>query len=175
VRKFKIFFLAVIAIGVGTMTMTSCSKNNSGPAKFTDSVFYSAWQPLNMTFEGVDPNTGDSAWEQVITNSKVTAAIISSGVVLTYVVEGITNAGDTVIQSADNLLVPYLSVNSIDLGWEGNNPNGALFRYVIIPGNVLTTNNVTPKQLKSMNYTEVTKLLGSTTAKQSAAGALSTQ
>ena len=172
-RKLKIFFLAVIVIGVGAMT--SCSKNNSGPAKFTDSVFYSAWQPLNMTFQMIDQNTGDSAWEQVITNSKVTAAIISSGVVLTYLVQDIPSPGDTVISSADNFLEPFLSLNTIDLGWEGGNINGVLFRYVIIPGNVLTTNNITPKELKSMKYTEVTALLGSSTAKQSAAGALSTQ
>lgn len=128
-----------------------------------------------MTFTGIDPNTSDSAWDQVITNSKVTASIISSGVVLTYVVQDIPSAGDTVISSADNLLQPFLSLHTIDLGWEGGNINGVLFRYVIIPGNVLTTNNVTPKQLKSMNYTEVTKLLGSSTAKQAAPSTLSTQ
>jgi hypothetical protein len=174
VRKLKIFFLAVIVISVGTMT--SCSKNNSGPAKFTDSVFYSAWAPLNMTFTGqYDPNNNDSIWDQVVTSSKVTASIVNSGVVLTYIIQGITSAGDTVISSADNLLEPFLYLNSIDLSWEGGNINGVPFRYVIIPGNVLTTSNLTAKQLKSMNYTEVTKLLGNTAAKQASGVSLTNQ
>ena len=161
----NIFFLAVIVISVGAMT--SCSKSNSGPAKFTDSVFYSAWAPLAMTFDGMDQNTGDSAWDQAVTSSKVTQSVVNSGVVLTYVIQYITTGGDTVISSADNILNPLLSIHTIDLTWEGGNINGVPYRYVIIPGNVLTTNNWTPKQLKSLNYTEVTKLLGNITAKQS--------
>jgi hypothetical protein len=42
---------------------------------------------------------------------------------------------------------------------------GYLFKYVIVPGSVLATNNLTKQQAKSMSYTAILKLLS--TAKTS--------
>jgi hypothetical protein len=36
---------------------------------------------------------------------------------------------------------------------------GFLYRYVIVPGSVLATNNLTKQQAKSMSFTQITKLL----------------
>jgi hypothetical protein len=174
VRKLKILFLAAIVIGL--FSVIGCSKsNNNSSSSSADSIFYSPWIELNMTFQGVDPQSGDSAFEELVPATKVTAAIISKGVVLTYVIQEINN-GDTVISNADNIFDPFLSVGTIDLLFEGSSAinNGVFFRYVIIPGNVLTTQGITPKQLKSMSYKEVTRLL-SDPAKRASPPALNTQ
>jgi hypothetical protein len=168
VRKIKIFFLAAIVIFVGAMTMTSCTKNNTTKVT-TDSVYSSNWITLAMTY-----NTTDTAYEQTFTNSGVTQNVVNEGIVLGYL-GYVASAGDTVAEIAsDYQLYTVFSVNTILLQSFVGDYSGALYRYVVVPGGVLTTTKLTPKELKSMSYTEVTKLLNST-AKQASSSALSTQ
>lgn len=166
----KIFFLAVIAIGFISVIGCKKSNNNNTVVSGKDSIYYSPWITLSMGFSQIDPGTGDSAFEQVIAAKTVTAAIVSHGVVLTYVVQGLTNNGDTVISNAESILNPFLYVGSIDL-YGLADFSGALFRYVVIPGNVLTTSSLkdySVQQLKTMSYTEVTGVLKAAAAKNAA-------
>jgi len=173
VRKLKIFIL--VAIATGLVSSIGCKKsNNTTVVGGKDSIYYSPWITLNMGFSQIDPGTGDSAFEQVIAAKTVTAAIVSHGVVLTYVVQGLTNNGDTVVSNAESILNPFLYVGSIDL-YGLADFSGALFRYVVIPGNVLTTTSFkdySVAQLKKLSYTEVNGLLKAAATKTESPGKL---
>ena len=146
-------------IGFGLGSITGCKKNyytTSG----ADSVIHSPWITLQMTYSGKDPASGDSAYGEVITAKSLTASIVSKGVVLTYMIQGLTSTGDTVISNADAILNPFLYVGSVDLYSIGNY-SGYYFRYVVIPGSIAATSfpNMTMQQIKALPYQEVTKIL----------------
>jgi hypothetical protein len=149
---------------IGLVSVIGCSKSNnnsSAPAK-TDSIYYSPWIVLQMGFSQVDPGTGDSAFEQVISAQKITAAIVSHGAVLTYVIQQIPSAGDTVISAAEAILNPFIAVGSIDVYDAFGDASGAFFRYVIIPGTVLAATaqqGISLQQLRAMPFKDVTNLL----------------
>jgi hypothetical protein len=163
VRKFKIFFLAAIVIGV--FSMIGCTKKTTTTVYTQDSVYSSSWITLAMTFSGTD-----SDYEQTISAPAVTSSILSTGVVLGYGAY-VNNNNDTVEEAALEFdMYQTFSVGSIFLQ-AGFDNSGLFYRYVVVPGNVLAATKLTPAELKSMNYTEVTKLL-STTAKQAVASTL---
>lgn len=174
-RKLKVCFL--LALAAGLVSVIGCKKSyNTTVVGGKDSIYYSPWITLSMGFSQVDPTFGDSAYEQIITAKKVTQSIISHGVVLTYIIQGLTNNGDTVISNAESILNPFLYVNSIDLytGAYGD-LSGVPFRYVIIPGNVLTTTvfkDYSSAQLKKLSYTEVNGLLKAAATKTETPGQL---
>lgn len=73
----------------GVLMLISCSKGNTGPAgpagpAGPDSVSYSSWAPLSMSYVGKDTN-GDSVFTQTITASAITSAVLSQGSVIGYV------------------------------------------------------------------------------------------
>jgi hypothetical protein len=176
VRKVKILFLAAFVIGL--FSVIGCSKSNNTTTVVKDSVYYSPW--LNISMSPTD--AGDTAFTGTISASRVTATIVSSGAVLTYLGEpGTPSTGDTAAESAVDFglytsLVPG-SIELLSLGYGADfstDNSGFVFRYVIIPGTVLETTKLTPQQLKSMSYTEVTKLLN-TAGKTGSSPTLSTQ
>jgi hypothetical protein len=164
VRKVKILFLAAFVIGA--VSMFSCSKSNNSTST-KDSVYYSPWQTVSM--EPTD--AGDTAYTGTISASKITASILNSGAVLTYLGDaGFPGTGDTAAESAvDFGLYSTLVPGSIEIQSFGylNDFSGTLFRYVVIPGTVLETTGLTRQQLKSMSFTEVTNTLHSASTKTS--------
>jgi len=165
VRTVKISLLAAFVIGL--FSLIGCSKSSNSTTVVKDSVYYSPW----MTIAMLPTDAGDTAYGETVSASNITAAIVSGGAVLTYLGEpGYPSTGDTAAESAiDYGLYSIIVTGGIQLSSFGygndfsTNNSGFLFRYVVIPGTVLATTKLTPQQLKSMNYTEVTKLLGTVT------------
>jgi hypothetical protein len=161
VRKFKIFFLTATVAGI--ISMIGCTKNNTTTVYTKDSVFTSNWTTLAMDSSA----STNGAWEQTISAPAVTASILDNGVVLGYGAY-VSSGTDTVVEQAFEFdMYQTYSVGSIFLQ-SGFDNTGLFYRYVVVPGSVLAGTKMTPQELKSMSYTEVTKLL-STTAKQAAA------
>jgi hypothetical protein len=156
VRKLKIFFLAVTVIGFVSMT-GGCKKTTNNITQGTDSVYSSGWLEITTTFV-----SADSAYEATITNSAITQSIVNDGVVLSYL-GYISSSNDTVGElAAEDYVYTLFTVGSLqvispygDLTYANS---GYFFRYVIVPGSVLATNNLTKQEAKSLSYTEITKL-----------------
>jgi hypothetical protein len=156
----KIIFPAFFAVLVfaSLFTVTSCKKTYNTVVQ--DSIYYSPWIPFKMTFD-----SQDSVYYQDFATKKLTAKIISSGVVLGY--GGYPAGKDTVIQSLSELTAFYgvqqiiwpdtIEVQSFaNLSFTAN--SGLLYRYVIIPGNVLATTslkNMSHDQLNKMKFTDI--------------------
>jgi hypothetical protein len=179
VRKLKISLLAAIVIGFISMT-GGCKKTTENITQGTDSVYSSGW--LTISTPVVTDQYGDTAYQETFTNSAITSAVVSDGVVLSYMgyteSTGTGTTTDTVAEQASEFGV-YTSyvVGSViidsyptDEGGYGDlttGTSGLLYRYVIVPGSVLATTKLTKQQAKSMSYTEITKAL--TAAKTSSA------
>ncbi len=161
-------FLIIFAI-------VSCSKGTTGPAgpkgpAGPDSVLYSAWITLNTPL-----NTTDSLYEEVITAAGLTASILDNGVVLSYV--GFPGSGtsgtDTAVFSiseSSTLNAPIsqaLFVGEIDL-YALSDYTGVLYRYVLIPGTIITNGiggvKYTKQQLQTMTYSQVRKIVSASAA-----------
>jgi hypothetical protein len=161
-------FLAFIALGFVMITMTTgCSKGNAGPAgpAGPDSVQYSGWTTLAMAYAKIDPSSGDSLFAQTITASSITSTILNQGAVIGYMLQPDPLTGDSSIINASLALVEFFNVGNIDLVSYGVNLSGNLYRYVVIPSKITTTDasgtlhTYTASQLKNMNYSDLTKIL----------------
>jgi hypothetical protein len=158
--------LLSVLVAFSALAIVSCKKGDTGPKGATgpagpDSILYSAWIPLNTQF-----NTTDSLYEQSITASGLTGSILSTGVVESYV--GFPNNGDTAVfniydpqlQATNGLFSQLLFVGEIDVYATGDY-TGELYRYVLIPGSVLTNGYngkvYTKEQLKTMSYSQIQK------------------
>jgi len=170
-KKFKLMVFAFAGI---SLVVVSCSKSSSSSStpKITDSVFYSNWITLNMTNNGPIDTLGDSSYTQSITASKLTSSILNKGAVLSYLGVPGTSSGvtDTLVLSISDVytyttggyLTQDLLPGTISL-YSNFNLNGKLFRYVLIPGSILTTNSVlkglTKEELKKVDFATVSKAL----------------
>ena len=156
-RKLKVIFSAaalVISI-VSLISVGGCTKNTNNTYQTKDSVYHSAWITLSMT-----GTNHDSLWYEDIAAKSVTAAIIRGGAVLGYV--GAASSGDTTALSASEYgLSQLLNVGNIEVQSYLTNQSGLLYRYVVIPGNVLTTTfkGFSQDQLKRMSFTDVEKAI----------------
>jgi hypothetical protein len=163
-KNLKLF--SILAAFVAFMVI-GCSKGNTGPAgpAGNANVLHSAWITLSTTF-----NATDSDYEESLTASAITSAIIDSGVVLSYlgIPGGAPNGTDTAVFSiseASTLISPIsqeLYVGGIYI-YALSDYTGYLYRYVIIPGSVLTTGafkQYTKAQIKTMSYSTIQKLIG---------------
>lgn len=155
-RKLKIFFLAVTVIGFAALS-GGCKKTYTTVVQNKDSVFSSGWQEITTTYV-----SSDSAYEATITNSAITQSIVSDGVVLAYL-GYVSSANDTVGELAgEDGVYTLFTVGSLQVispyGDLTYSNSGFFFRYVIVPGSVLATNNLTKQEAKSLSYTEITKL-----------------
>lgn len=164
-RTVKISILAVILVGL--FALVSCSKSNNSTTVVKDSVYYSPWLTIAMA----PTDAGDTIYTETISASHVTASIVRGGAVISYLGEpGFPATGDTAAESATDFgLFTTVAPGSVELSSFGlgndfsTSNSGLVFRYVVIPGTVLATTKLTPQELKSMSYTEVTKLLGTGT------------
>ena len=162
-RKVKIFFLASAVIGV--FSLIGCTKNNNTTTTVNhpDSVYTSSWVTLAFT-----PNYVDSLYEDSIMTSNITSAIVQDGVVLGYGAYIDPTSQDTVVSAALEFgIYQTFSVGKIFLQSVYDN-SGLWYRYVIIPGHVLTSKGLTPIQARALSYAEATKVFGSP-AKQASA------
>jgi len=169
----KLKFLLLAAPVIAFFSLTGCNKTTNNITQGTDSVYTSGWFAPTFTIS-VD-QYGDSTYEQLVNNAAITSAVVNDGVVLSYlgVVGNIngSNAQDTVAELATDygvyttIEVGSLLIQSlpIDEGGLGDfTQDGTFFRYVVIPGSVLATTKLTPQELKSMSFTEVTRVINST-------------
>ena len=170
-KKFKLIAFAFVGMSV---IMVSCSKSSSSPSTTVsakDTVYHSAWITLAMTINSVQTLSSgalDTIYSQTITASAITQKIIDSGLVLSYIQDLFTNDGSIVNVSnyAPSVDLSYkagsvtITTDSQGLG----DLSGASFRYVVIPGTILTTNSVlkglTKAQIKAANYGVISNAVG---------------
>ena len=168
----KLKFLLAAGVVIGMFSVTSCKKTTNNTTVVQDSIYYSAWIPLNMQLT-VDPSTGDTLYVQQITAPAITSKIVSRGAVVAYYGYP-ASAGDTVIfdeaEVGNYVGISYstgsIQVEGFNIDLSYSSSGGYLFRYVVIPGNVLTTsfNGMTQQQLNKMSFTDLQKAIN--TAKQ---------
>lgn len=155
------------------ISVTGCKKTYNTVVQ--DSVYYSSWTPLSMTLNVSSNN--DSIYFQDFNNSKITAKIISRGVIIGYF--GQVLSGDTTVSIASDWTPYYgvlqqLQVGVLDLSAFVNlsyNNGGFLYRYVLIPGNVLANSSLkdmSKDQLSKMKFTDLQQALNK--AQSSASG-----
>jgi hypothetical protein len=156
------------AVSVTALFFTvGCKKTTTNTTVVKDSIYYSSWTPLSMTLN-VDANN-DSIYSEDFNNSKITQSVVSTGAIIGFF--GIINgSGDTTALNVAELSAFYnieqqisvgdLNVSAlVDLSYANG---GFLYRYVIIPGNVLANTslaNLTKTQLQHMSFTDVQKAL----------------
>ncbi len=161
--------LALVTIAI--IGITSCSKTGdtgpAGPAGPTgpDSVFSSAW--ISLSPAGYVNSNSDSAYDQTINAPSITKKILDSGIILSYVNIGDPNGVYYIkdVSSMPNVFYEDFSVGSLYLN-AGFNFASVPFRYVTIPGNLVSGNGATRTvkgytitELKAMNYEKVMQVL----------------
>ena len=163
------FLILTATVSVTVLSMVSCKKTTTNNTVVKDSIYYSPWIAMSMQFDGTD-----SVYFESFTNSKLTASVVSSGAVLTYYGYP-SGTGDTVVLDQSTMALYTFSqvaftVDSIevqtpypyDLTYSASQGAGYLFRYVIIPANVLSSTaykNLSRDQLNHLSFTDVSKAL----------------
>jgi hypothetical protein len=166
-KNFRSLLVAAVILIVG---MISCSKGSTGPAgpagpAGPDSVVYSPWTPLALTYVAKD-----TLFEQIINAPSITKAILDSGVILSYVnfleqngtYHLVPTAGLTGIGIFEDFAVGQINIESI------KDYSTLPYRYVTIPGSLKTGNSAsaqkvkgyTIEELKAMPYEQVQLILG---------------
>jgi hypothetical protein len=166
VRKLT-FLILTACVFVILISMVSCKKTTTNNTVVKDSIYYSPWTQLSMQFDATD-----SVYYQDFTNSQITASVVSSGAVLAYFGYPGQTAGDTIVVDEATMALYYATQLSFGTGtMELETPypydlsysnNGYLFRYVIIPANVLSSTaykNLSRDQLNHLSFTDVSKAL----------------
>lgn len=157
------------------ISVSGCKKTYNTVVQ--DSVYYSSWTPLSLKLNVGSNN--DSVYYQDFNNSKITAKVISRGAVIGYF--GQVVSGDTTLSVASDWTPYYgvlqqLQVGVLDLSAFVDisySKGGFLYRYVIIPANVLANSSLkdlTKDQLSKMKFTDLQQALnkaqGSATGNQ---------
>jgi hypothetical protein len=179
-KNLILFFVAIIVVA---FSMSGCSKGTAGPAgpkgpAGPDSIIYSSWITLSLTLN-VDASN-DSTYSQTLTVPAITSAVLDQGAIVSYIgIPGGGGNGDTLVVNSTDLftytgggyLTQDLLPGVIDLYFNFDiSQDGALYRYVIIPGTILSTsvfNQYTKAQIKKLDYSTVTKLLNTAKAQSS--------
>lgn len=167
--KMKSFRSLLAIVTIVIISMTSCSKTgDTGPAgpAGPDSVYSSHW--IVLAPEGYLDGNSDSAWDQTIAAASITKAILDSGMILSYVNIGDPSKGEYFVKdvsSLSNVLYEDFSVGSLYLQ-AFSDFSGLPFRYVTIPGKLLSGNGAQKKykgytiqELKSMGYDKVQQVV----------------
>jgi hypothetical protein len=167
-KAFRSLFVVATILVIG---LIGCSKGTTGPtgapgpagAAGPDSVIYSPWMSLTLTYVAAD-----TLFEQTITAPSITKAILDSGVVLSYVnfeesdgtYHVIPTAGLTGIGFFEDFSVGAINISSV------NDYSTLPYRYVVIPGSLTAGNSVSAKikgytvqELKAMPYEQVQQVL----------------
>jgi hypothetical protein len=166
VKNLKLIALATLTIGFGLIMSTGCKKGDTGPAgpAGPDSVQYSAWKALAMTYAGKDSN-GDSVFTQTIAAAAITSAIVNKGSVIGYLLVEDPLTGDSSVINASLAFQEFVGVGKIDLLSYGTDWTGYDYRYVIIPGKIVTTGasgsakTYTGAQLDQLDYSTLSNIL----------------
>ncbi|HET7001252.1 MAG TPA: hypothetical protein VFI33_08090 [Puia sp.] len=166
-KNFKSLPVAAVILIIG---MISCSKGSTGPAgpagpAGPDSVTYSLWTPLALTYVAKD-----TLFEQTINAPAITRAILDSGVVLSYVNFQEQNGTYHVVPTVglpgigifEDFAVGQINIESIQ------DYSTLPYRYVVIPGSLKAGNSAsaqkvkgyTIEELKAMPYEQVQLVLG---------------
>jgi hypothetical protein len=166
-KNFRSLLVAAVILIIG---MISCSKGSTGPAgpagpAGPDSVVYSPWTPLALSYVAAD-----TLFEQVINAPLITKAILDSGVILSYVnfleqngtYHVVPTVGLTGIGIFEDFAVGQINIESV------RDYSTLPYRYVIIPGSLKTGNSAstqkvkgyTIQELKAMPYEQVQQVLG---------------
>lgn len=162
VKNLKLFLLGALAVVM--ISNIGCSKSNNSAPAATDSIRYSNWVTLNMSFAGTD-NAGDSVYTQTLKASTITNSILSRSSIVGYLMVADPLNGDTSIVNASLALEEFFRVGNIDLLSFGTDWSGVQYRYVIVPGKIQVTNanggvvSYSAAQLNKMDYATLTKLL----------------
>jgi hypothetical protein len=157
--------LAVATIVI--IGLVSCSKGDTGPAgpvgpAGPDSVMYSNWITLTLTF-----NNTDSLYEQTITAPSITQGVLDSGLIVSYIQYTDQNTGEVHIQSIaslGSLIWDDYSLGKVNM-FANVNLSNFLYRYVVIHGTTKingTTDKVkgyTPSELKAMSFEQLQQVL----------------
>lgn len=174
VRKLKLLLSTAAVLGM--FFVTSCKKTTNNNTVVQDSIYYSTWTPLSMQFDATD-----SVYYEDFSNKALTASVLSHGAVLGYL-GYVNSSGDTIAESPTDFssygvgqvfgvgAIEIFSPYPNDLTYNASQGYGYLYRYVIIPANVLSNtslSNLTQQQLNKMNFTDIQKALQ---AGQSGAG-----
>ena len=163
-KQFRSLLCAATIIVIG---LSSCSKGTSGPAgpqgpAGPDSVVYSNWISLAFTY-----NPNDSLFEDTLSAPTITASILDSGVILTYIeFPDANNVSHIQPVSALNYIISEdYSVGQINIISTQDLTN-LQYRYVTIPGSKAAGNSAnrkvngyTTQQLKAMSYAQVQQVL----------------
>lgn len=169
-RKFKFLVLTCTVSVIAIISLVGCKKTTNNTTVVKDSIYYSPWTPMSMTFDGTD-----SVYYEVFTNSQLTASVVSHGALLTYY--GYPDgSGDTIVLDQTTMALysgaqVSFTTDSIeivtsygnDLTYNASQGTGYLFRYVIVPADVLSSTaykNLTREQLNHLSFTDVSKVLG---------------
>jgi hypothetical protein len=161
-------FVAFMVVG--------CSKGTTGPAGATgpagpDSVLHSAWTQLSMTM-GIDANN-DTFYSQNITAAAITQNVLDSDLVLGYISFIDASGAENVFNASEEFEITYTvgNIELIDyLGDLSYDNTGYSFRYIIVPGTILTNSafkQYTKAQIKTMSYSTVEKLIGTSVTQTS--------
>src|SRR5579862_5208661 len=188
-KNLKLLLVGCLAISVA---MISCSKGPAGPAgatgatgaagangsngtngtNGTDSVLHSPWITLTTTVDTFTNNgSPDSIFLDTLTTPAITQTVLDSGVILSYIQNLFNNDGSivNVLDYAGYMEVDYV-LGQIRIQVLSD-VSGAQFRYVIIPGAILTQSasfkNYTKQQIKAMDYSTASRLLQEATNKTS--------
>jgi hypothetical protein len=172
----KFFHVSLAAVAVALVLFSSCSKGPKGDTGATgaagpagpDNVFYSPWLTLTMTDSVEASFNNDTVAVQNVFAPAITQPILDSGLVLEYI-EVLDNNGNTIEENAEANMECTLSLGAIYL----NAPfdfSGFGFRYVAIPGSVLTTiestSGLSATQIKNLPYAQASKLVANTTGQR---------
>ena len=163
--------LLAVTLVIGMFSVISCKKTTTNNTVVQDSIYYSKWTPLLMTQE-VDPSSGDTFYVQNITASAITANVISHGAILAYYGFPSSTSDTTVLSEAYMVGAAgtglafspgEISITSgADLTYTSS--SGYLFRYVVVPADVLATSfsGMTQQQLNKMSFTDLQKAINTT-------------
>lgn len=113
-----------------------------GPAG-PDSVMYTPWTTLAMTFDSVQVSSNDSVYSEDITANSITQAVLDGGLVVGYL-SYIDSTGATNVVNAAPYFNPELfTVGNVSLTSYGYDWTGAQYRYIIVPGSLFINNSIT--------------------------------
>src|SRR5579862_5160036 len=176
---------------VMSLAMISCSKGSAGPAgpagatgaagangangtngtngtNGPDSVLHSPWITLVTTVDTFTNNgMPDSIFVDTLAAPAITQAILDSGLVLGYMQNLFANDSSIVnVIDYSGYIDAYYKVGFIDFTAQSD-ISGAKFRYVVIPGSILTQSaafkNYTKSEIRSMDFSTATKLVNEAT------------
>jgi hypothetical protein len=130
-------------------TNVSCKKGDTGPKGDTGNanVIYSGW--LNVQYNEVVPQPGDTFYTATIQAPKITDSIINKGDVRVFINTGTAAAPEILPLPLSTIIIPFVSKGKIDLQaafdystFTAQGNTYQQYRYIAIQGSVAARSNV---------------------------------